>query len=259
MTETSVVFEQDGDLARITLARPLRANAVDLETAAQFGAAVTAAAHPSVKAIVLRGAGSRFCAGGDVVAMAAHTDRASYVHELATILERHLRRLSESAKPVVTGVQGAVAGAGLAFVLNSDIVIAARSTSFVVAYGGIGLTPDCGVSYLLARAIGQQRALALALTDRVFTADEAERWGLIAEVADDAVLDARVETVSRVMAARSGFASGHAKRLIRHSWAVDRVASAVDEADTIRAAMRTEHASARIDALLADWGRRSVR
>ena len=96
---------------------------------------------------------------------------------LATELEAQLRRLSELPKPVVAGVHGAVAGAGLALVLNADLVVAGESTKFVMAYAAIGLTPDCGVSYLLPRAIGQQRALELAVSGRVLNAVGSPRLG----------------------------------------------------------------------------------
>jgi enoyl-CoA hydratase/carnithine racemase len=112
--------------------------------------------------------------------MVTAPDRASYVHELAATFEAGLRRLSELPVPVVAAVHGAVACAGLAVVLNCDVVIAARSTKFLMAYSAVGLTPDCGVSYLLPRAVGQQRALELALTGRTLSAEEAMAWGLVA-------------------------------------------------------------------------------
>ena len=120
-----------------------------------------------------------------MASFAAADDRATYLHTLATELEAQLRRLSELPKPVVAGVHGAVAGAGLALVLHADVVVAGESTKFVMAYSAIGLTPDCGVSYLLPRAIGQQRALELAVGGKVLNAEEARDWGLVTEVVDD--------------------------------------------------------------------------
>ncbi|MEO6885159.1 MAG: enoyl-CoA hydratase-related protein [Jatrophihabitantaceae bacterium] len=158
--------------------------------------------------------------------------------------------MSELDKPVVAAVQGAVAGAGLSFVLNSDIVVAARSTKFVLAYAGIGLTPDCGVSYLLPRAIGQQRALEFALTGRVLTADEALSWGLITEVADDDAYLGRGQEIAARLASESMFALGQAKRLIRQSWATSREQNALDEASTISRAVLTAEATARIEKFL---------
>jgi 2-(1,2-epoxy-1,2-dihydrophenyl)acetyl-CoA isomerase len=252
VTADGVRFEQDGHLGRITLARPAAANAFDLATAEAFGHAVTASADASVRAVLLRGEGRRFCAGGDVAAMAASGDPPALLHELATVLEKHLRRMSELQKPVVAAVHGAVAGAGLAFVLNADITIAARSTKFVMAYAGIGLTPDCGVSYLLPRAVGQQRALELALTRRVLSAPEAKSWGLITEVVDDDTLAQRADELVSALLGESTFALGRAKRLIRQSWDIDRQTNATHEADTIRKAASTPEAVSRIEAFTAD-------
>jgi 2-(1,2-epoxy-1,2-dihydrophenyl)acetyl-CoA isomerase len=158
-------------------------------------------------------------------------------------------------KPVVAAVHGAVAGAGLAVLLNADLVVAARSTKFLMAYAGIGLTPDCGVSYLLPRAVGQQRALELALTGRVLTAERAHAWGLITEVVDDDQLAQRGEALADQLAGEPTFALGQAKRLIRESWTRSRPDSAEDESGTIARAVTTEVATARIARFGADVSR----
>ncbi|MDQ0382784.1 enoyl-CoA hydratase/isomerase family protein [Amycolatopsis thermophila] len=237
-----VRFEVEGGVARITLNRPSVSNAVDLPTAQAFGEAVTAAAGDDVRVILLAGAGPRFCGGGDVRSFLAASDPANYLHELATLFESHLRRLSELPKPVIAAVQGAVAGAGLAFVLNADVVVAARSTKFRMAYSGIGLTPDCGVSYLLPRAVGTQRALELALTGRTLTAEEARAWGLVTEVTDDDAVTRRTGELAESLAAGPALALGQAKRLIRSSFGEGRAHNAADEARTIAAAVTTDEA-----------------
>ncbi|CAM5602841.1 1,4-dihydroxy-2-naphthoyl-CoA synthase [Streptomyces alboniger] len=198
-------------VARIVLARPTRANAVDLPTAHALGAAVDRAAQPDVRAVVVLGEGRRFCAGGDVAAMAAARDRAAYVEELATTLDDVFRRLAGLSKPVVAAVRGAVAGAGLALMLSCDVIVSAASTKFLLAYADVGLTPDCGVSYLLPRAIGQQRALDLALTGRVLTAEESRQWGLVTEVVDDASVDARAVRLGERLATGPTHAFGETK------------------------------------------------
>ncbi|MGC9667590.1 enoyl-CoA hydratase/isomerase family protein [Planosporangium sp. 12N6] len=237
-----VLFEATDGVGRITLNRPEASNAIDLATARSFGAAVTAAAADGVKTILLTGSGKRFCAGGDVRSFLQAAEPSAYLHELATVLEFELRRLAELPKPVVAGVHGAVAGAGLAFVLNSDIVVAGRSTKFLMAYAGIGLTPDCGVSYLLPRVIGTQRALDLALTGRVLTAEEALAWGLVTEVVDEHLVHERTAEIASRLADGPANALGQAKRLIRSSYEVARERSAEDEAKTIAAAVETKEA-----------------
>jgi 2-(1,2-epoxy-1,2-dihydrophenyl)acetyl-CoA isomerase len=228
-----VGFEMDGAVGRIVLERPQAANSFDLPAARAFGAAVEQAEATTVRAVSLTARGPRFCAGGDVASFVAADDRARYLRTLATELEAHLRRLSELPKPVVAGVHGAVAGAGLAFVLNADLVVAGESTKFVMAYPAIGLTPDCGVSYLLPRAIGQQRALELALSGRVLDAEEARDWGLVTEVVDDDQVRGRTADVAGALASGPAQAFGETKRLIRSSWGASRADNAQDEADTI--------------------------
>lgn len=237
-----VRFEQDGAVGRIVLDRPAASNSVDLPAAHAFGAAVTAAEADDIRSVLVTGEGKRFCAGGDVSSFLAADEPQAYLLELATHLEAELRRLSELPKPVVAAVHGAVAGAGLAFVLKADVVVAERSTRLLTAYAGIGLTPDCGVSYELPRAVGQQRALELALTGRVLTADEARDWGLVTEVVEDGGADARGAEVAAALAAGPTRAYGETKRLLRGSWETTKAASAQDEARTIAAMVTSEDA-----------------
>jgi 2-(1,2-epoxy-1,2-dihydrophenyl)acetyl-CoA isomerase len=234
-----VDFEQNQGVGIITLTRPEAANTIDLPTALAFRDAVSAAAADDVRAILLVGSGPRFCAGGDVRSFRAADDPSTYLKDLATLMEAELRRLSEVTKPVVAGVHGAVAGAGLALMLNADLVVAGRSTRFLTAYAAVGLTPDCGVSYLLPRAVGMQRALDLALTGRVLSADEALEWGLVGEVVDDDAVRERAGELAVSLARGPAWALGQTRRLIRASAEDSRQGSADDEAATIAAALAT--------------------
>lgn len=231
-----VRFACEDGVARIILSRPDRANAVDLPTAHALGTAVDRAARRDARAVVVLGEGRRFCAGGDVAAMAAAPDRAAYVEELATTLDKVFQRLAELSKPVVAGVRGAVAGAGLGLMLSCDVIVSAASTKFLLAYADIGLTPDCGVSYLLPRAIGQQRALELALTGRVLTAEEGREWGLVTEVVDDLSVEARSVRLGERLAAGPAHALGETRRLLR-SRQMTREQTGREEARVIAEAM----------------------
>ncbi|MEV3914651.1 enoyl-CoA hydratase/isomerase family protein [Streptomyces canus] len=245
-------------VARIVLARPTTANAVDLPTAHALGAAVDRAAQPDVRAVVVLGEGRRFCAGGDVAAMAAARDRAAYVEELATTLDDVFRRLAGLSKPVVAAVRGAVAGAGLALMLSCDVIVSAASTKFLLAYADVGLTPDCGVSYLLPRAIGQQRALDLALTGRVLTAEESRQWGLVTEVVDDASVDARAVRLGERLATGPTHAFGETKRLLR-SGQMTREQTGREEARVIADAMGRAEATALVDSFVSRGGESAKR
>ena len=200
----------------------------------------------AVRVVLLTGAGKRFCAGGDVASMIAADDRGAYLQELAQVLDGALQRLDSLAKPVVVAVQGAVAGAGIGVMLAGDIIVAERATKFVTAYAGIGLTPDCGVSWLLPRVIGQQRALQLTLTPTAIDGDLALSWGLVTEVVEDDPVG-RAHDIAHSLAAGPAHALGQARRLVRSSWSVDRAASGADETRTIASVVITPEAIALVE------------
>lgn len=253
-TLTGVRYAVADGIGTITLARPEASNSFDLPTARSFGAAVDAAiADEAVGVILLVAEGRRFCAGGDVGSMVAADDREAFLLELADTLDGALQRLTSAPKPVVAGVRGAVAGAGVGVMLAADVVVAAEGTKFLTAYAAIGLSPDCGVSWLLPRAIGQQRALELAITGRALTSEEALAWGMVTRVVADADLDTAVQEVAAQVAAQSSYALGHARRLIRSSYDVTRAESGADESRTIAAAVLTPYAQEK----LAVFGRKA--
>ncbi len=233
----AVTHEIVEGVGRLVLARPDQSNSFDLPTARDMALAVEAVSADEVLAITLTAQGKRFCAGGDVTSFLASDDAPAYLLELANVLEGALRDLADLSKPVVAGVRGAVAGAGLAVMLSADVIVASRATKFVMAYPGIGLTPDCGVSYLVPRAIGQHRALDFALTGRVLSADEALDWGLVTYVVDDDQVEAKVDEIARTWAGSAPAALGQARRLIRSSWDTSGPEQGADESATIAAAV----------------------
>ena len=232
MTESPVSLRVADGVGHVRLERPDAANALDLPTArALRGRVEEAAADVGVRALLVTGAGRRFCAGGDVASFAAAPDPAAYIRALATEADAAVRALAEVEKPVVAAVHGAVAGAGLAVMLACDIVVADPATAFVFAYPTIGLTPDCGVSYLLPRAIGQQRALRFALSGRPASAAEAHEWGLVTDLAEEPAV--RGAELASALAAGPCHALGQVRRLLRSGWELSRVAVGVEEARTI--------------------------
>ncbi|WP_110182243.1 enoyl-CoA hydratase/isomerase family protein [Nocardioides solisilvae] len=233
-------------VAHLELDRPDAANAFDLATTRELADAVgRAAADPEVRAVLVTGAGPRFCAGGDVASFASAEDQPAYIHQLALELDAAFRALATTEKPVVAAVQGAVAGAGLALMLSCDVIVSDPATKFVFAYPGIGFTPDCGASYLLPRAMGQQRALAFALLGRPATADEAVDWGLVTEVHADPATRAR--ELATALASGPATALGHVRRLLRQSWEMSRTETGVEEARTITEMVRGAEAQALIE------------
>jgi 2-(1,2-epoxy-1,2-dihydrophenyl)acetyl-CoA isomerase len=235
------VFE---GIAHLELDRAPVSNAIDLATAEAFGDAVDlAAADEAVRAVLVTGRGPRFCAGGDLASMLAADDRGPYVEKLARTLDDSFRRLALLEKPIVAGVRGAVAGAGLALMLHCDLVVAGSGTRFVTAYSAVGLTPDCGLSWLLPRAIGQQRALDLLLGSRVLGATQALEWGLVTETVPDDDVTERARAVAVTLAQGPASALGQTRRLVRSAWEVGRAESGADEARTIGRAVVADEAT----------------
>jgi 2-(1,2-epoxy-1,2-dihydrophenyl)acetyl-CoA isomerase len=218
VAEAPVLLAIDGGVARITLNRPEAANAIDVSLARALREAVEqVAADDSVRVVVLTGAGDRFCGGGDVRSFAQADDLPEMLEEVLAELHPAVAGLGALSVPVVASVQGSVAGAGLALVAGCDLVLAAYSTKLVMAYTGIGLVPDGGSTWYLPRVVGVRRALELALTNWVLTADEAHEWGIVSRVVPDSELAEKTDAFVAQLAAGPTVAYGAAKRLIRGS------------------------------------------
>lgn len=243
MSQQGVRYSVEDGIASLALNRPDQSNSIDLDTARALSDAVDRARlDDDARVVMVTGEGTRFCAGGDVASMAEAEDPAGYLLDAASALDGALRKLSALEKPVLAGVQGAAAGAGLAVALSADLVVSAASSKFLAAYADVGLTPDCGLSWMLPRAVGQQRALDLVLTGRVLSADEALDWGLVTRVVPDEQLTEQVRATAAALAEAPPFALGQARRLLRQSWATTRAETGADEARTISRAVQTAEA-----------------
>ena len=184
MSEPAVLTEVDGDVWRITLDRPETGNALDPVMAEQLREAFTARPEQT-RTVLLLGNGPRFCVGGNVQAFADADDPGAFVGRLAHDWHDVLRLVLNTPVPVVAGVQGAVAGAGLGLIGACDIVVCARSTKLRPAYGAIGFSPDGGSSWALSRALGAPRALDLMLTNGTLNAADAHLFGLVGRLVED--------------------------------------------------------------------------
>ena len=154
MADDAILFDVTDGLARITLNRPARLNAVDPDAIARWQSiAHEVADRDDIGAVLFDANGRAFCAGGDVVAMsqlaAGESDAGAVITALADRIHDGHRTLRESAKPIVAAVQGPVAGGGLGFMLVADLVVASDRATFASRYADVALTPDCGVSTLL--------------------------------------------------------------------------------------------------------------
>ncbi|HET7097563.1 MAG TPA: enoyl-CoA hydratase-related protein, partial [Casimicrobiaceae bacterium] len=191
MNYENILFAIDGGIARLTLNRPDRLNsfndAMHEEVRAVLGRVREDA---SVRVLLLTGAGRGFCAGQDLADRAVAPGEAPV--DLGASIERNYKPLilglRELPMPVVCAVNGVAAGAGANIALACDIVIAAKSASFIQAFAKIGLIPDSGGTWFLPRLVGSARAMGLALLGDKLSADDAAAWGLIWQAVEDGQL-----------------------------------------------------------------------
>ena len=186
MSDTLVLAATTGAVRTLTLNRPQALNSFTAEMHRQLRAQLEAAADdPAVRCVLITGAGRAFCAGQDLAEISSGAVVGNVVERLYKPLALRIRSMPV---PVVAAENGVAAGAGANFALGCDIVIAARSASFIQAFSKIGLVPDCGGTWLLPRLVGRAGALALAMTGDKLPADDAQRMGLIWQVVEDAAL-----------------------------------------------------------------------
>ena len=208
--------ESEGVLT-VTLNRPERLNALTDELlSALLGAFKSAARNPSVRCVVLTGAGSGFCAGQDLRTPRTDGPISLRDHMLATHIPLMLA-LEGLEKPVVAAINGACVGAGLAIALSCDLRLAAQTATFRAGFIGIGLAPDCGASYWLPRLIGPAHAAEMLFTNDSMDALTAERLGLVSRVLPDAELAAAAHTLAVRLAAGPTVALGLTKRALKHA------------------------------------------
>jgi 2-(1,2-epoxy-1,2-dihydrophenyl)acetyl-CoA isomerase len=221
MTEyRTLLFEESGPVARITLNRPDAANGMNDTLTAELADAATRCDNDTTKVVVLTGAGRFFCAGGDLKAIAASPKQPGrYVKSIADDLHRAMSTFARMDAVLITAVNGVAAGAGFSLAVSGDLVLAAKSASFTMAYTKAGLSPDGGGSYLLPRLIGLRRTQDLMLTNRVLTAADAQQWGLVTEVVGAAELDVRVGELADQIASGARQANAMVKKLLLGTFA----------------------------------------
>jgi 2-(1,2-epoxy-1,2-dihydrophenyl)acetyl-CoA isomerase len=219
MTYRNLIVKRADQVATITLNRPQVFNALDLELGRElFQAVLDVDEDPGVRCVVVTGAGRAFCAGGDVKAFADNLPRIGVLlKELTTYLHGAVSRLVRSAKPVITAVNGVAAGGGFSLALSGDLVVAAESARFSMAYARIAATPDGSSTYFLPRLIGLRRAMELYATGRTLSAREAFEWGLITRVVPDPDFETAVDALAQDLARGPTRALGAAKRLLHQS------------------------------------------
>jgi len=208
MPESLVLSAQHGAVRTLTLNRPKALNSFTSEMHVALADALAEVERDtSVRCLVLTGAGRGFCAGQDLSdpAVAPASAPGAAPTDVGQVIERFYKplalRLRALPVPVIAAVNGVAAGAGASLALGCDLVIAARSASFIQAFSKIGLVPDAGGTWLLPRLIGRAQALGLAMTGDKLPADEAQRIGLIWRCVDDALFADQVRGLAERLAA----------------------------------------------------------
>jgi len=199
----SVLTSVEAGVQTITLNRPEKLNAFTPEMHKELRRALEQALDErAVRAVLLTGAGRAFSSGQDLAERNVAPGAAPI--DLSVSLGSHynplVRRLRELPKPIVCAVNGVAAGAGANIALACDIVLAARSASFVQSFARVGLVPDSGGTYFLPRLVGAARAMGLALLAEPLAAEDAERWGLIWKALDDERLMPEAAALARRLA-----------------------------------------------------------
>ncbi len=193
MPENTVLLEERGAVALVTLNRPQALNSFTRQMHHDLWAALDRAeANRAIRALVITGAGRAFCAGADLAEFDFEpgpnlVERADPGPIIEEAFNPTARRLQNLRVPTIAAVNGVAAGAGASLAMTCDVAIAAPTASFIQAFSKIGLIPDAGGSWLLPQRLGLARAMALALTGDKLPAPQARDWGMIWDVADDCV------------------------------------------------------------------------
>lgn len=207
MSYSALLYDLSDDVATITLNRPERMNALNFQLLTELTQAVQQAQADGARALVLTGAGDAFCSGADLIG-----DGNGMPDDLGALLETYYfpwaKALADLDIPVISAINGPAVGAGLSVALAADIVIMARSAYLLLAFANIGLVPDAGATWLVAKSAGRAKALEMALLGEKVSADQALELGLVTRVVDGEKLDAEVRAIAGKLARGPSIALG---------------------------------------------------
>ncbi|WP_129649336.1 2-(1,2-epoxy-1,2-dihydrophenyl)acetyl-CoA isomerase PaaG [Peristeroidobacter agariperforans] len=221
MTYQTILFEVAGGVARLTLNRPDRLNSFNVQMHQEVREALAQLTNNSeARVLVFTGAGRGFCAGQDLGDRAVAPGGQGV--DLGDSIENYYKPLVLALRnlpmPVIGAVNGVAAGAGANIALACDLVIAAKSASFVQAFSKLGLVPDSGGTWFLPRLLGNARAMGLALLGDKLPAEQAAQWGLIWRCVEDAEFKNTVDQLATQLAAAPTRGLARTKQAIYESW-----------------------------------------
>jgi 2-(1,2-epoxy-1,2-dihydrophenyl)acetyl-CoA isomerase len=220
MSYQTILFDVSGGVARLTLNRPDRLNSFTTAMHGEVREALAGLKGSDARVLILTGAGRGFCAGQDLGDRAVAPGGAAV--DLGESIEKNYKPLVMALRnlpmPVIAAVNGVAAGAGANIALACDIVIAAKSASFVQAFAKLGLIPDSGGTWLLPRLIGNARAIGLAFLGDKLPAEQAAQWGLIWRCVEDAELTPTVDALAQQFASAPTRGLARTKQAIYEGW-----------------------------------------
>jgi 2-(1,2-epoxy-1,2-dihydrophenyl)acetyl-CoA isomerase len=217
MNYESVEVNVKQQCAYITLNRPERLNSFDMKLGTElYQVLKNITNNDEIKVVVIKGTGKGFCGGGDVKEMNKANNKPQFLRDLTKSIHKCVLEMRYMEKPIIAAVNGAAFGAGFSLMLACDIIIANKNAKFGTAFIGIGLAPGCGTQ-LLTKLIGYQKACELILTSKIFTAEEAEKLGIINKAVSSDKLEREIESYIKIFQNFPSIAVGKAKMLINRS------------------------------------------
>lgn len=248
----TIILEQYEGIAKITLNRPDAANGLNMTMAQELlHAAIHCDEDPLVRAVLITGNGKMFCAGGDLKSFATYGDEiGAKLKQLTTYLHGAISRFARMDAPVIIAVNGTAAGAGFSLAVSGDLVLAAESAKFTMAYTAAGLSPDGSSSYYLPRLIGMRKTQELMLTNRRLSAEEAMQWGAINRVVADDDLQQVAAELAVQLAHGPTLANGAVKKLLHSSFSNGLETQMEDEARYIAAMTKLDDGKEGISAFM---------
>lgn len=246
-SKNGIVFHEEAGIAWVNFDRPDKLNSITSEMAQQLQRVLSEiSTSSSIRCVVISGSGRAFCTGQDLSDLEGA--------ELGDVLEQDYNPIIRAIKnlnlPVIASVNGVAAGAGANIALSCDIVLAAKSASFIQSFSRIGLVPGAGGSWSLPKLIGLPRAMALAMTAEPVSAKTAEQWGMIWRCIDDEKLISETTALATQLASQATTGLAFTKQLLNNSGAKTLDEQLDLERDFQQAASKTEDYKEGVNAFL---------
>ncbi|MBB6505914.1 2-(1,2-epoxy-1,2-dihydrophenyl)acetyl-CoA isomerase [Sphingomonas endophytica] len=221
MTYETITFDLTDRVATLAIDRPARMNALTPRVFAELTAAIDAALEQGARAIVLTGTGGAFCSGADLVGDGGAPMPRDLGESLDTSYNPFVRKVAALDVPFLTAINGPAVGAGLGLALLGDISVMARSAYVLLAFVNIGLVPDAGATWLVAKAAGRTKALEMALLGERVSAEEALAAGLVTRVVDDEQVLGQTQQLAAKLAAGPSVAIGMIRKQVAAALSLD--------------------------------------